>query len=105
MQNNRILAAQCNNPEPTKIISYSQNKQAGNEINVSMLRHYLDHLELKRNLPVNKLNIRSYCVVAPAEMTKQIIKLCHSDWVSGHFGLYKSHKTYSAMVLVAYLFG
>ena len=49
-------------------------------------------MEVKGILLVYKRNVRSYCVVAPAEMTEQIIKLCHSDWASGHFGLHKSQR-------------
>ena len=93
LQNDEILAAQRNDPELTKIINYLQKKQVANKMDVSpIFRRHLDHLELKGNLLVYKCNVWSYCIVAPAEMNEQIIKLCHSDWASGHFGLYKSHR-------------
>ena len=93
LQNDEILAVQRNAPELTKIINYLLKKQVANKMDVSPIFHrHLDHLELKGNLLIYKRNVRSYCIVAPAEMTEQIIKLCHSDWASGHFGLYKSHR-------------
>ena len=58
LQNDKILAAQCNDPELTKIINYLQNKEAGNKMDVlSKFRRHLDHLELKGNLLFYKHNV------------------------------------------------
>ena len=79
LQNEEILAAQHNDPELTKIINYLQKKQGGNKMVVSPMFHrHLDRLEIKENFLVYKRNVRSYCVVAPTEMTEQFIQLCHS---------------------------
>ena len=92
MKNDELLGDQLNNSDISKIIHYLKNcSTLTKDYLPQQYRRYIDKLELKYHLLIYKQNRKSFCVVVP-DKTEEIMRLCHCDWASGHFGLFKTHK-------------
>ena len=58
-----------------------------------LYRRYLPKLSVVGEVIVFKRNRKSApCLLAPESLHQDILKLAHSDWASGHFGMFKSHR-------------
>ena len=98
-----MTAHQLNDEDISKVIQYLKNSTTFTKEHILQTYCcYIDKLELKGQLLVFNHNRRSYCIVVPKNKTKEVMKLCHSDWTTGHFGLFKS-QMHSIEFLVAYL--
>ena len=92
LKNDELLADQLNDSDISKVIHYLKSRNTVTKDYLpQQYRRYIDKLELKDHLLIYKQNRKSFCVV-PQDKTEEIMELCHCDWASGHFGLFKTHK-------------
>ena len=89
-------------------VSYDQHELVAMQRNDAILEQVIEGLKTNSEIPKvyrmskNKLFIENdllmynhhgyNLVVAPSEIRLEILDMCHSQWCSGHFGVFKTHK-------------
>ena len=89
-------------------VSYDDHELVAMQRNDAIVRQVLDGVNNNHDIPKmyriskNKLFVKDdllmynhhghNLVVAPSEIRLEILNLCHSQWCSGHFGAFKTHK-------------
>ena len=89
-------------------VSYDDHELVAMQRNDAIVRQVLDGVNNNHDIPKmyrmskNKLFVKDdllmynhhghNLVAAPSEIRLEILNLCHSQWCSGHFGAFKTHK-------------
>ena len=93
MDNEELLAMQRNDASMHELRDYLNDKDSDKMKSVHKpFRKYIDKLSLNREGIIVYTHHDAEKVLAPSRFRKDILHMCHSSYLSGHQGIYKTHQ-------------